>query len=238
MHPAAEDTEGQGAPAVPGRFVPPVEFAVYGLDESWAGPRALDTFRGIVGEPPSELWLGHQTPDQRAGIRIGSLARPKAPPLTDDDEPVVAAAGSGAGSLVDLTIPLGPLPSRTRGLVGLLSDHARARARAHASWPEVAWVVNGEPVRARVWHFAGAWTGLTTDLPDVFVVAVGVGVHPDGLRVRRIKDGAEYGFDLARPLDRVLPGAEHRECVETILRKPNRHGYLPEQLALLAPGSG
>ena len=120
------------------------------------------------------------------------------------------------------------------GLVGLLTDHERARARDSVSWMEVVWLVDDEPVRARVWRFAGAWTGLTTDLPDVFVVAVGVGVNPEGLRIRQIKDGAEYGFDLARPLNRVLSGAEHRECVETIFRKPNRQGYLPEQLDLLA----
>jgi len=55
-------------------------------------------------------------------------------------------------------------------------------------------------VPASVWRFAGGWTSFTDGLPDVYLVVVGFGVAPDGLRFVAISDSARYGFDVAAPL--------------------------------------
>ena len=38
---------------------PPVDFPVYGMDETWAGPRWLDHLEGAGGEPLIGVWLAH-----------------------------------------------------------------------------------------------------------------------------------------------------------------------------------
>ncbi len=219
----------------PGRFIPPVEFPVFGIDTWEGGRRSLDTFQGPAGESPTEVWLGHVAPDGHTGVSVGTIRRTRALGDPVDDDPATvssAVAARGAASLIDLTIPLEPRPKQTKDIVSLLDDHARVQAANYRSWPEASWRVDGVEAVAHVWNFAGAWTGFTAVSPDVFIAVVGVGIDPCGLQLRHV-DGSDYGVDLTRPLDRLRPELQDREWWETILPRPNRNGYLPEQLALL-----
>lgn len=215
------------------RPAPAVDFAAYGVEFSWRGHRWLDFFEHSDDGPMWALWLGHGTPEGDGGIRVGTLPRARydemfSPRSDDHLEPV---AFSGAFSLVNHTLPNLKVP-RPEGLLPALVRHAEQAAHRHAGWPRYRWEVDGRPVDAAVWGFAGGWTGFVGDLDEAYLVAVGIGVPAEGLRLTTIADGAAYGMDLGAPPSLAELNVRRQEHPETVLPTPNPDAFHPDQLAL------
>lgn len=214
---------------------PPVDFPFYGLDAAWQGPRWLDFFEGLDGEPPWALWLGHRLPDGSGGVRVGTLPRQRydeaLSPRGGDRLAVVAF--SAAFGLINLTLPDVSVP-RPDGLINELVEHAENQAHCHEQWPRTIWDVGGVRASAATWGFAGGWAGFTDALPDAYVVAVGIGVTTAGLPLRQVPDGSEYDMDPDAPLDLAELGRARREQPDHWVPPPQRDHFHPDQLAFVA----
>lgn len=218
--------------------LPAVDFPVYGLDRMFHGTRWVDFFEGTPDAPPWVLWLGHRERYGDRGVRVGTFPRNRyvAAKCPCGGDPLAEVAFSGALGLVNLTLPDSSVP-RPDGLILALVEHAEQQAERYDDWPALPWRVDGEPVRARVWQFAGAWAGFTDMVDDVYVVAVGIGVDPS-VRLARITETASaYGTDLTAPLSLVELGRWKSVRPEAWLPPPDRDAFHPDQLALLRPES-
>lgn len=213
---------------------PPVDFAVHGLDWAFKGARWVDFFEGMPGMPCWALWLGHRVHDADQGVRVGSLPRRRYDETMcpGGGDPLAEVAFSGAFGLVNLTLPDSSVP-RPDGLIMALVEHAERQAKWYREWPLVTWEVDGRQVTARVWRFAGGWAGFTDALDESYVVVVGLGVEPEGLRLVRVTNAAAYGADLAAPLSLTQLGRQKSTRPEAWLPPPQRDAFHPDQLALM-----
>ncbi|OQO92813.1 hypothetical protein [Saccharomonospora piscinae] len=211
-----------------------VDFQAYGLDDTFTGARWVDFFEGLPGRPPWALWLGHREPDADSGVRVGTLPkrRYEAVMCPNGKDPLVEVAFSGAFGVVNVTLPDSSVP-RPDGLIPALVEHAEHEAQRYADWPIVWWRLEGAQVRARVWHFAGGWAAFCTALDDVYLVVVGIGMDPADLAFAPVTDGAEYGADLAAPLDFAELGRRKSVRPEAWLPPPRRDSFHPDQLAFV-----
>ncbi|PRX50487.1 hypothetical protein B0I33_102609 [Prauserella shujinwangii] len=210
-----------------------MDFAVYGLDRTFQGPRWLDFFESPPGEPAWALWLGHRLRDTEHGVRVGTFPRKRYEQAMcpNGGDPLAKVAFSGAFGLVNLTLPDSSVP-RPDGLILALVEHAENQASRHAEWRPKMWEADGEPVPAKVLYFAGAWAGFTDALDEVYVVAIGIGIPPEGLRLTRVTDGTPYGADLTAPLSLAELGRKKSLRPEAWLPPPRRDAFHPDQLAL------
>ena len=187
---------------------PPACFPLYGLDGSWPGARWLDSFGDALGDVVRWIRLAHWTRLAPPGRETGELimVETHSRPLTDAEEArggeaaLRSLASSAAFTLVNLTLPDASVP-RPEGLVRALVDHAEEQGKRHAEWLPVTWQVDGLPVPARAWEFAGGWAAFSDGLDEVYLAASGCGARPDGLALTRLRDARAYHFDLAQPLD-------------------------------------
>ncbi|MFC4003916.1 hypothetical protein ACFS2C_09130 [Prauserella oleivorans] len=212
----------------------PVDFPVYGLDREIRGPRWVDFFEGVPDAPPWALWLGHRVEDTDHGVRVGSMPRSRYEQTMcpGGGDPLAEVAFGGAFGLVNLTLPDSTVP-RPDGLIRVLVEHAEQQARRYEQWPRALWRVDGMSVRARIWRFAGAWTGFTADLDDTYLAVIGIGVEPEGLSLSRIDDPSPYGTDFQEPLSLTELGRHKANRPEAWLPPPRRDGFHPDQLALV-----
>ncbi|PXY32647.1 hypothetical protein [Prauserella muralis] len=210
----------------------PVDFPVHGVGPQFQGARWVDFFEGLPGEAPWALWLGHRERDSEHGVRVGSLPRRRYADAMcpGGGDPLAEVAFSGAFGLVNLTLPDSSVP-RPDGLIPALVEHAERQAKLHRDWARVGWDVDGTRVGARVWRFAGAWAGFTDALEETYVVAVGIGVEPEGLRLDRVTGTAAYGIDFGAPLSLVELGRYKSTRPDTWLPPPQRDAFHPDQLA-------
>ncbi len=229
----------------PPRFVPAVDFTIYGVEPSWPGRRAVDgvacSFRpGSPTDPPYGVWLGHRSEDGLGGLRVGTFRRDAMDRLPDagapQGGPLAAVAAVATSALVDITIP-GPGARadepRTPDLIDRLVRHAHSSARHYADWPRENILLSGRTVAAKLWRFAGAWAGFADALPDAYIVVLGVNLDAAGLPIVPLAGTAQYGLDLAAPIDRrqlMVPGMDPPH---TIVPRPNPTAYHPEQIQLL-----
>jgi hypothetical protein len=222
-------------------------FPVCGLATPLGGRTALDwicSFRDHRDSPflTYGLWLGHLTDDGKAGVRIGTFGRDAVDRIAKREgrtpNGVAYAATAGLHALVDLTIPDEHgrrTHDSTRALMHAVGVYSRSAASGYRTWAPESWTFDGVTVEARIHRFAGAWTGFTDALPDLYVVAVGIGVDPEELQLTRVTDATSYGFDLSGALDRLHHQHETRAWHETILPMPNAAGWHRDYLALLDP---
>lgn len=213
--------------------VGPVEFRLYGLDDSWRGGRCLDFFEHQVGHPPALVWLAHHEQTEEArGVRVGTLAsgqRDQGTAVHLPQEATATVALRACVPLGEMTLPMSRAAQPGEAVANL---HAHIREQAHrwAEWPQVTWYVNDTPVTASVWHFAGAWAGFTTTaLSEVDLVLIGIGTDPEGLRLVPVGDRSDYGVDLTAPLDKRLPGAATRDRHLTSFPTLNQEQPHPDQ---------
>lgn len=116
-------------------------------------------------------------------------------------------------------------------------EHAEEQAKRHAQWPRVAWDIGGRWAQASIWSFAGAWAGFTDLLDDAYLVAIGIGVQPEGMRLVPVGSNAKnYGIDLAAPLDATELARQRHVRPDTWLPPPRRDAFHADQLALV-PGT-
>lgn len=211
---------------------PAADFALYGLDSSVESVRWLDFFESSDGSPAWAVWLGHRTSDDSA-LRTGTFPRGR---YTDvmcprGGDPLAEVAFGAAFGLVNLTLPETSVP-RPPGLIEALVRHAEQQAQHYDKWRSALWDVDGTSTRALVWNFAGAWAGFTDSRDDDFIVAIGIGIEPDGLVLSEIKDGAPYGVDLGADLDLGELGRQRHERPDTRLPPPQPDHFHPDQRAL------
>lgn len=250
--------------SVPSGFLPGADFPLYGVDSWPGYRELDDTVHPVAGRrslgPAVGYWLGHQTLDRRGGVRVGTFHRQRldrsvewgqfgkhhrgprrhlsAVPEGSGDV-LAAVARLGTAALEELTSPDPETPAPGPGSTQIdrrISRHLAAVAEEYGRWQLVTWMVEGEQVPARVTHFAGGWTGFAVR-PAAYLAAVGVAVDPAILRLRAIDPTDEYGLDLTVPLFagwRLQPEVMHREVWGTVLRRPNRYAFHPDQLALLS----
>jgi hypothetical protein len=165
-----------------------------------------------------------------------SLTAEAAGPWVQTRDRSLISARTGVAALVDLTMPGGfdtPVPEPAPGTVSRLAAYTRDRADEHETWTPVTWRLAGRPMPARVWHFAGAWTGFTSALSEECLVVVGFAIDPADVDLVDVGIGDDYGLDLRAPLDRRHAAGQQREWPESILPKPNRHGWHADQRRLL-----
>lgn len=212
---------------------PPVDFPLYGLDWSFDSVRWLDFFEARNGSPAWAVWLGHRGAED-AGARIGTFPKRRYTEVMcpRGGDPCADVAFSAAFGLVNLTLPDSSVP-RPEGLIPELVMHAEEQAKRYADWRTAVWHVDGAPIPASVWNFAGAWAGFSDSRADAFVVAIGIGVEPDELRLATVGEGHPYSVDLHAPLDLADLGRRRYERPQAWLPPPRRDGFHPDQLALV-----
>lgn len=249
--------------AVPSGFLPPADFPLYGAQPWPGFRELDDTVHIAWGRrrfgPAVGFWLGHQTLDRAGGVRVGTFHRQRfdrsvelgqlpgggrgrlrhlgvVPDVPGDV--LAAVARQGTTAVADLTLPdpeeMAGVPEADR-VFRLTSAHLAAAAEDVGGWESTGWAVDGRPLPARVLRFGGAWTGFVV-LPTAYVVAVGVGIEPQTLTLQSMESTDAYGVDLAAPLLlawRLQRNVTRREVRETVLRRPNRSAFHPDQLALV-----
>jgi hypothetical protein len=176
---------------------PPAAFPVYGLDASWPGTRWLDSFGDLLGEQVRWVRLAHQSPESGAMIMVQTHSRP----LTDAEaarggqSPLQSVAFEVALVLVNLTLPAISVP-RPAGLLRELVNHADERGKQYAQWSPERWFVDGVPVPARAWRFAGGWAAFSDAVDGVYLAAAGSDAGADGLALSVLTSGRAYNLDL------------------------------------------
>ena len=172
---------------------PPVDFPVYGMDETWAGPRWLDHLEGAGGEPLIGVWLAHgpqldlvEHPGPWA--RVVTVPRRRWPAERGRD-PVSEVAfhawlSRGAGANSDV-------------------DQALSDAADHREWATAEWLLDGVAVEASLVpdhpDAHGTWAGFTA-ATEAFIVVVARGVQPADVRLTSVGSAAAYHTDLTKPL--------------------------------------
>lgn len=235
--------------ARPPRYVIAPSFRLIGVADDAFVRRELDDF-AVVGKPEDEVplvvWLGHARPDG-AGVRTGTFGRDEARreaaeaygPVAAETDSLRLVAWYATDSLVHLTLPdveTMAAGERPPGLAGRVRTYCLRQVARHLDWPRSTLVVDGQPVMAARWSFAGAWAAVA-DLGDVHLAVVGAGVRPEHVRLATLTESGGYDVDLTAPLDRERarerPYLRDRLLQTTMLNRVNPTTFHPDQLALL-----
>jgi hypothetical protein len=216
---------------------PPVQFPVYGLDAARPGVRWLDGYGDALGD--DVRWVGLAHGDQKADelIMVETFSRG----LTDNlhwrggEPPLKSVSFAAAVTLVNLTLPDLSV-ARPEGLLQAAVNHADDHSRRHADWTRVTWQVDGVPVAARAWEFAGGWAAFSDALDDVYLAVSGSTGSPDGVVLTRLTDARAYHFGLDQPLHpQVINASSAAALADSDRPWPQRAEWHPDQLRLL-PG--
>jgi hypothetical protein len=217
---------------------PPVQFPVYGLDAARPGVRWLDGYGDALGD--DVRWVGLAHGDQKADelIMVETFSRC----LTDNlhvrggEPPLKSVSFAAAVTLVNLTLPDLSV-ARPEGLLQAAVNHADDHSRRHADWTRVTWQVDGAPVAALAWEFAGGWAAFSDAVADVYLAVSGSTGSPDGLALTRLTDARAYHFELDQPLHPQVINASSTAALSDSERPwPQRAELHPDQLRLL-PGT-
>jgi hypothetical protein len=217
---------------------PPVSFAVYGVDPALPGARWLESYGDALGDPVRYVGLARLSADASQLTIVETHSREMTDAAQeDDDEPgVQAVAFAAAFTLLNLTLPDSSVP-RPEGFHWALVDLAVERGQDYPDWTPVTWQVDGRPVTARAWEFAGGWAAFCDGLDDVYLAVASSGgrSEPDGLALTRLRqsDTGAYHVDLSQPLP---PGIrqQSRDAARTDeLEWREPADWHPDQLHLL-----
>ncbi len=197
-----------------GISIPAVDFALYGLDAWWQGPRWLAGIDATAEEPAWGAWLGHGITDEWESTApwalVGSLPRRRyaevvAPSSGGDNARDIAF--EALFKLVNLTLPAPEDRPPAQGYLRRLVDFVESQAADHRGWPVVTWRLGGRTVTAHLFEWAGAWAAFTTEVPDVELAVLGSGIAADSLRLARVLDSQADHFDASRPV--AIPETLH-----------------------------
>lgn len=228
--------------------MPPAGFPVYGLDSPFPGPRWLELF----GDPPdgSPTWvsLNHLSADSRSLVNVTThvhraRGNPRSYSVPTDEQAaeqgrsaLMSVAGQCTVRLVNQTLPVLPL-TRPPGFLRALAGLSTEAANAYSAWAFTDWQVDGRPVQAPMWRFAGGWTGFTGAAAGVYLVVVGTGpgAEPGGLSFAPLRDGSSYHFDLREPLSFEVVNAAAGAAGVPVGSDPpwQRQDWHPDQLQLM-----
>jgi hypothetical protein len=151
------------------------------------------------------LWLAHGStlrpmPNEQwvmtGSLPLGRFARIR---TTPGEDPVQAVASTALWPLVGLVTP-----ELTEDQRLVWSGHVWAfiqeRAALYETWPQVMWSLDSTPMPARVFRWAGAWTGFATT-SQVAIIVVACAVNAEGLALEQVRNGHGYHFDISAPFD-------------------------------------
>lgn len=214
---------------------PPIDFPIYGMSDSWAGPRWLES---IGGDPLSVVRLAHATSDGSGGVVVATLQRERYNHRKHGYDRILPGTNMGPASvavldgidlLINLTWPALSAP-KPPGLMQRVIEHAYRTAAELDHWPRVPWRIDDTvQASAAIWHFAGAWVGISTDLVGSYVLAIGIDFHSEGLMLASVIDATAYGFDLRAPLTTAHIG---RGRPEGGLPNPNIDRLHPDHIRI------
>ncbi|GAB2743690.1 hypothetical protein [Amycolatopsis magusensis] len=178
---------------------PPLDFALYGLSDSWQGSRWLSALEGKVGEPLWAAWLGHFS--NAAAVFTGSAARARHDDLhtAPGADRLSQVAFTAAFAMSNFTLPGAP-DQRPEPVLDAVVGEVEHAAANHARWENASWELDGELLAAKVWRFAGAWCAFSDALNDEYLFAYGIGVEPDDLEFSKVTDTQQYGFSRRQRL--------------------------------------
>ena len=202
------------------------DFALYGMNETWIGPRWIAGTEG-PGGPPATISLGHaDTRDPAKGVTVTTARRDRydrwrAPDYPDPTQAVAAEATLG---LLAATWPDPEIMAEAMGLDNVMA-HAEQQARNYQSWDSIPWLVDGVAVAAATWRFAGAWTGFAS-LSAVHLVVTAVGIDPHAVRLGSLTDATAYGFELGKDI------TIRHMSVGAPLPNPNIRGFHADHFAV------
>jgi hypothetical protein len=210
---------------------PPVDFPVYGLEPSWPGSRWLESFGDPIGDPVTWVSLGHRSLDGESIVLVETFSRPRVA-RGGRELPLVDVAGYACTVLINITLPeySRPFPNGfLQALVGL----SEKQSEQCAQWPLIRWRVDGTPVLARVWRFAGGWAAISNAVESVYLAVVGMRTEPGGLSLAALPDGDAYHFDLSQPLHPDNLAASHERGAWAERHYLRRKDFHADQLRLM-----
>jgi len=193
---------------------PAIDFAVYGLASAWSKRRWLEELDWQCGpEGPAApgyeqvfaLWLGHGSTRRprpnEAWVLTGSIPLRRFGRIrtTLGQDPVQAVASTALWPLVGLVTPVLSDDQR-RVWSGHVLTFIEKRAALYETWPQVKWSVDGTPLRARVFQWAGAWAGFAAT-PEAAIIVVAYVVNAEGLALAQIRNGDDYHFEINAPFN-------------------------------------
>lgn len=204
------------------------DFTLYGLDESWVGARWIAGMSG-PGGPVVTFGLSHVDADYSRGVTVRTIDRHRYDSWQSGArrDPEDAVAEEAVDDLLATTWPA-PVIMDAADWLDEVAEYAAARARDRHSWDQVSWRVDGVPVAAACWRFAGAWTGFTTEVPGTYVVITAVNVDPE-IGLRSLADAAPYGFQLGADITIA------QMAIGGPLPNPNRNGFHADHHATRRP---
>lgn len=223
-----------GSGAVPSS--PPAGFPLYGLDAARPGVRWLDGYGDALGDDVRWVGLAHgdQKADELILVETFSRSLTNALHARGGEPPLKSVSFAAAVTLVNLTLPDLSV-ARPEGLLQAAVNHADSCCRRHADWTRVTWQVDGAPVPARAWEFAGGWAAFSDALADVYLAVSGSAGSPDGIVLARLTDAHAYHFDLDQPLHpRVIKASSAAALADSERPWPQRPELHPDQLRLLS----
>jgi hypothetical protein len=226
---------GAGAGTEELQTSPPIQFPLYGLDADRPGVRWLDGYGDALGDDVRWIGLAQGDPGADELIMVETFSRSLTNSLhvRGGEPPLKSVSFAAAVTLVNLTLP-DPSVDRPEGLFKAVVDHADTRSRQHADWTPVTWLVDGAPVTALAWEFAGGWAAFSDALPDVYLAISGSTGSPDGIAIDLLKDSRAYHFDLDQPLHpRVIETSAAAALADCGRSWPGRADLHPDQLRLL-----
>ena len=166
--------------------LPLLTFPVYGLDADWVGPRWLEMIESGGGPGVYGLVLmhgsGHQPRPGETWVSVTSSPAFGTSPDQPIDRPQ-RAAESAMLRLVDMTTPKLRTREQSRSQRTLLGFAFHEAAR-HQDWIEHTWQIDGAPIMARTFAWAGAWAGFAI-VNDVAVVIHAVDFRTPSATPRR-----------------------------------------------------
>jgi hypothetical protein len=192
-------------------------------------------FGEAVGDPVHWVCLGHQSLDGGSLIYVETFSRSRTDALIarSSEAPLQHVASYAAVTLANLTLPEHSLP-RPDGFYRALASTTMECSGHYADWPTARWQVDRRTVIAHAWRFAGGWAAVSDAAEAVYLAAVGVGNHPDGLSLAVLEDGDAYHFDLDEPMHSSVMIASHTARIDGDTPPPRRGDWHADQLRLMS----
>lgn len=197
----------------------PVTFALWGLDQSWDGPRWFESWWGSA-PLASGVFLSHgRRPVPARGypwVQVGSWEPSGEGWWSPDwwsDAPERDLAWHAIHHLVDVVaLSLEDVDERRRRARNHIAFVDRRAAR-WARWAPANWRGGSRKLSARFTRFGGGWAGYAFEPGAFAITVVAKGISPHNLGLRKLTSGTPYHFDLDQPIDAALPLASVQQAL-------------------------